>query len=341
MKKNLIVIHLESLSTLYFSQFSSLLPNISQMFSKSLYLNSFYSSATSSLMAITDFLYGNSSELDHYKVFESETEQCRKRDRDILSILMDAGYSVAGLGHPVPWRDDLKNHGISNHFRWIDTEDEFLAKIEFSMTSVGKPFALFLCDVRSHLWYSDPNKQAADTSLDAVQEGYRCIDRTVGHVINLLSKHHHWNDTIVVCYGDHGDEFWGHSFNGGFCHGFEPYTNITHTPACIFDSNKDQGVYKGLVSLVDFKATILGMLEIPYTFQQGYKDRGIDIFSHNRDVVFSQNLLLCQLTNPRLLKAFSVTNQRYHLVASELGLEMFAHEFDFTNQFNLLNVFSS
>lgn len=39
---------------------------------------------------------------------------------------------------------------------------------------------------------------------------------------------------MIIAFGDHGDDFWGHGFNGGYTHGIEPYTPLVHTPAFIF-----------------------------------------------------------------------------------------------------------
>src|SRR5690606_30600773 len=100
---------------------------------------------------------------------------------------------------------------------------------------------------------------------------------------------------------------WSHSLNGGFCHAFEPYTTLIHTPCFFYAKDFKPNKVYDLVSLIDLKWSILHLLNIDETKE--FILSGKNIFTEKNDFVFSRNLLANQKRNNALRKGYSVTNK--------------------------------
>lgn len=335
--KNLVVCHLESLSWNLFNTWSKSLPDLSDLMKKSNVYKKYFSSATSSIMAVSDFLYGNNFELDSSVSFDAISHS--NCSDSLLKILENNGYRTLGIGYPLAWRDDLNNFKIwdsANPFSWEGSYDSFIKKIESFVKEDG-PFFLYFWDLRSHLYYEDDGKRESKNIFERLESGYSALNGTLAKVMELLGKYELVDDSVVLGFGDHGDEFWEHGFNGGFCHSNEPFTNLINCPLFIFDGKSNSINDEKLVSLVDLKSTALGMLGIKYS--EKFKFAGVDISSRENNYVFSQNLFTAQDEMKDLRKAYSVTNDLYHLIVSNLGLEMYAYTIDPNNHNNLLSFF--
>jgi hypothetical protein len=169
-----------------------------------------------------------------------------------------------------------------------------------------------------------------------------------------------WEQTVIIGFGDHGDEPWSHGVNRGYCHAIAPYSSICWTPMFIFDNGEHQGMSEKLVSLVDLNHTIgsfmtRGVTDIP---SEDRKKRdaaleigeGCDILTQQRSFVFSQNMFALQLehSDPErgMEKGYAITNGDYRLVVSSggpegkrYGMELFCDQIDPTNSRNLLDFF--
>jgi len=345
--KNLVVLHLESLSHYIFNQEKKNLKGISDLMSRSVVFEHFFSSATSSLMAMTDFLYGNDDELENSISFDAFNKPVKKQE-NLFDLLGDRKYRVAGFGYPKIWRDDVNKYKLfsesGERFEYMDNYEDFISQVkEFMITESEEPFAVYIWDILSHLYYSDAEKDKGENFFERRSIGYSSIDRTVRHVVSILEQYGLMENTIIVGFGDHGDELWNHALNSGFCHAIEPYTSIIWTPAFIYQSEEISRVESNIVSLIDLKNTILGML--------GEQDRlsndfaGIDITKRENKYVYSRNLFVNQPDRenvenaPGLKKAFSITNDYYHLIHTGYGLEMYAYKVDPENHSNLLSFF--
>jgi len=204
----------------------------------------------------------------------------------------------------------------------------------------GHPFALYVWDLRSHMVYVDSTKIQGKNAIERIRLGYSCLDDTVAQVLQVLVRKRLLENTIVVGFGDHGDELWTHALNDGFCHANEPYTNLISTPAFIYDRDQTPHTRNELASLIDLKSTCLGLLglEDPNEFECA----GINLFRDENKFVYSQNLFANQKpmnSYKRLVKSYSATNYDYHLIVSEHGTEMYAYRLDPTNHSNLLSFF--
>lgn len=85
---------------------------------------------------------------------------------------------------------------------------------------------MYVTDVRTHLIYQKWNKPDEITHINKLQWGYRNVDNTLENILRILEEKDILKDTIIICYGDHGDDYWSHNLNGGFAHGIEPYSNM-------------------------------------------------------------------------------------------------------------------
>ena len=70
MPKNLLILHLESITRHSLAIFGSSFPNIRRLMQEAVVFENFFSSATSTLMAITYLLHGNDLEYDTNSAFE-------------------------------------------------------------------------------------------------------------------------------------------------------------------------------------------------------------------------------------------------------------------------------
>jgi len=343
--RNLVVLHMESLSVPALQR-GARFPEFTRMASEGTALRRFISSASSSLMAVSDFMAGNSGEMDHIVNFDDPNNRQRGLNPNLFDVLRDAGYRVSGNGYPVISRDDPGDWRLwgeaERPFAWHETYDGFAAALdrELSRAPDGSPFAMYVWDLRSHLSYSDADKPASMTGFQRIAAGHACIDQTVGVVRQLLLDRGLDEDTLVVAFGDHGDQFWSRGSYYGFVHGFEPYTELVWTPAFLWGAGVAQEELDDLVSLVDLAPTILGLLGIQVS-RSAAPNPGIDVTRERRAFAFSQNLFTNQMPNKALPKSFSVTSDSgWHLVMAEEGLELFQYELDPTNQMNLLAWFT-
>ncbi|MBB6632580.1 sulfatase-like hydrolase/transferase [Cohnella thailandensis] len=347
-RKNLIVLHLESLSNEIFQQERANLSFLVEVMSKSIVYENFFSTATSSLMALTDFLHGNDFEIDNSISFDELLKPTNYQE-NLFDLLNNKFYRTMGIGYPKIWRDDIKKYDMwssnGDEFKWAPSFEHFILDIEdFIAVENNKPFAIYIWDILSHLGYSDAYKNQGKNFFERRSLGYRSVDETVRCVIEILEKYDLMKNTIIVGFGDHGDELWTHDLNKGFCHAIEPYTNIIKTPAFIYNADCEPSMNSDLVSLIDLRQTILSLLDI--TDESVFFYSGVDINQVRNRHVFSRNLLSNQRDSSildagpvGLRKSFSITNNHYHLIVSNCGMEMYAYQIDSTNHSNLLNFF--
>ncbi len=340
--KNIILIHLESLSWALYHSHQKEMPNLRRVLGESCVFWKFFSSATSSIMAFNNLLSGSSTDMDHFSTFDGFKGTPADASLNLMKILEGAGYETFGAGCPVIWRDDLTNFNLwqsANPFVWHQQEADFHKMLTGCIhNKTGRPFALYVWDIRSHLAYTDERKNAGKNSLERLKIGYGCMDQTLGFVLDEVEKSGKGSETVVVGIGDHGDDFLTHGLNAGFCHSIEPYTNIIWTPMFIKAPSVPVKDEYALASLVDIKKTVLALAGVPCADQ--CPGEGIDLFAQKRAIAFAQNLFHRQPGGRYLSKAYSATNDQYHLILGEEGLEFYLYEEDPTNHNNLLHLFN-
>jgi arylsulfatase A-like enzyme len=340
-RPNLVVLHLESVSSAILDRFEAEFVHLRKLMDQSTTFDSFFTTAPSSIKSFCDFLHGNTSEMDDVVDWDDVTNRPAGLQENLVDTLRRDGYRVQGHGYPVIWRDDINRwelFGKPSDFRWHEDEASLHDSLARLFDGGDAPFALYLWDLRSHLSYSDDDKPPDLPGFARIRRGYQAIDSTLGWVLEALEGRGRLEDTVIVAYGDHGDELWTHGLYFGFCHAFEPYTDVIRTPAVVRDPRREARRVADVVSLVDLKPTILSLLGIDGDEPPRW-DAGIDVLAETRRFAHCQSLFANQQPNKALPKCFSVTDDNYHLIASSHGLELYAYRMDPTNHCNLLSFF--
>ena len=323
--KNIVVIHLESLNNAFLFQNSNIFPNIMKWKEKSIFFNNYYSTATSTIMTISDFMYGNS--------------QCHEKSTSLVDFKLDLNYETWDEGlreelnskkiiiYPVlDWKYDAVNikkiMKVSvNQINEYQKYQKFQEAISNSIRIMDGEL-LYIYD-----WSSLRMKQNCEVSYNNWNEyyfnQYRQIDTTLGFIFEELQANNKLKDTIVVAYGDHGDDIYSYGKNNGFTHAIAPYPNIVKVPLMIYSEKLCTRELNNLICTYD----IGNVLKSLYTNQ--------DVII-NRKYVFSRNLFPLQKSDI-LEKSYAVTNGVYLLLISSKGLKMYMCNFMGQNIFNILN----
>lgn len=336
--KNLVIIHLESLSNNFYYFNKSLFPNLKKIEDRCISYNNYFSTATSTLMVWEDLQYGNTLQYEQCKKVKDEPPFYRKTS-SMFDCLKECGYRTKAISFPrmdtIEYINKKHIFGFNNHMDATKDYHDFLKYIENTLEG-QKPFALFAANIISHVSYNEKIKIKDNLSTERWREGYRYIDQTVGEVFELLEKKGILDNTIVIMYGDHGDDFWEHSLHDGYTHGIEPYTNIINTPLMIFDTVLKKQEIEDIVITKDLYDIIFNLLDI--------KARNsiliYDLFRSKRKHAFSRNLYANQDCNIfSFNKSYTILDKEYCLLVSQKGLEMYAYRQDSCNHNNLLKFF--
>ena len=340
MKKDLVIFHLESISRQRLAEFAPAFPNTLRLMREGVVFDHFFSSATSTVMVLTYLFHGNDFEVDTSTTFEGMLPA--HNNPNLFTILQDAGYRsnlICLNGHaatrPVQlraWDDGLP--------RLWDTNDFPSLFARFDELTDEPPFAIYVWDLLTHIEHSLALAPQSRGLTDQIERACAAADYAVGVMRQTLEQKGLLDDTLVVLYGDHGDDCWTHGYKGGMIHGTEPYTGIIATPFAIRDPGLEPGVRADLASTVDIAPTCLALLgidaDLPFTHS------GVDLARAGRDFAYAQNFTANQpdRVEAGIAKAFSISDRTYTLLASSRGLEMYAHRLDPGNHCNLLHFFT-
>jgi membrane-anchored protein YejM (alkaline phosphatase superfamily) len=330
--KNIVFVHLESLNMLNYRMNPHLFPNLRKIEQRCISYSNYYSTATSTLMVIGDLMYGGMEQYEGCKSL-GDIPQEYFYQSSIFDDLKDAGYHTGIYIYPEGGdRDTAEERHIAGfHNRMVlkKNYEEYLGALEDTM--LEQPFALMACNYISNLTlnqYLDIDQYGEQMSY--WEAGYREMDRCVGDIWTLLEKHELLDNTVVIFYGDHGDDFWGHGMHIGLTHAIEPNPLLIHTPLFIYDGSvrKETRFNFAIVQPTDFRSMVEQVLKTgewqdpahPYAFARNeYAAQPVRKDSFN--------------------KAYSLTDGKYLLMVSANGLEMYETEMDPACQNNLLRFF--
>jgi membrane-anchored protein YejM (alkaline phosphatase superfamily) len=334
--KNLVVFHLESLNNLTYKLDEHLFPDIIEMEEKSISYKNYFSTATSTFMVIADMFYGNMLQYENSSAPDNLVSNNFQKE-SIFDILNSNGYDIYSGTYPVLYKEEMnycKLLGNTVTTEYCASFSKFIQNMKDK--SSKQPFAMFLSDNTGHLYYSDHRKETRKNSITYWENGYKNINHSFKNMVEALKENNVLNDTIIVAYGDHGDDFWGHNLNSGLCHGIEPYTNVINTPLFIYNSDIEPKKVYDLIQTTDISTIIFNMMKI-----KGHNNRFIyDIYRCNREYVFSRNLYANQTFNhSKLNKGYCIANGEYNLILTKRGLELYAYRLDRSNASNLLDFF--
>jgi len=124
-----------------------------------------------------------------------------------------------------------------------------------------KPFFFWMHLYDPHHPYNPPSPYAEEYKTAPYDGEIAFADAQVGRVLDILKKRGHYQNTLVVLTGDHGEGLGEH---GETTHGFFIYNSTLHVPL-IFkwpSAMKVRKISRVPVSLVDLMPTVLAALKI-------------------------------------------------------------------------------
>jgi arylsulfatase A-like enzyme len=136
-----------------------------------------------------------------------------------------------------------------------------------------------------------PSRKAVPYPSDSMRERFWSLyrgevahwDKQFGLLIEGLEKTETWEDTLVLVFADHGEEFLEH---GGWWHGDTLYEEAIHVPLVVRLPGDEAAGEKvdDMVGLVDVAPTLvrLGGAEVPETYQ------GRDLFETRDSPIFAE-----------------------------------------------------
>lgn len=333
MKKNIIIIHLESLNNIIYRMNPQLFPNIRKVEEKSVSFRKYFSTATSTLMVMSDLIYGG---MNQYEQCRELTEQPKtfEYDTGLLDDLYDRGYETSVFGYP--YANDIflmKKHKLcGNKVEIIEysTYEVFWNAFQKAMYS-DKKYAIYIANFLSNIGFNNfIEKKNKSYATQRWSDGYRFLDDMVGNIFELLAETQKSDNTIVLLYGDHGDDYWGHGFHMGLTHAIEPLTPLIHTPFMIWEKGKyHEQISEDLVSTVDIRDIVCKLAD----------GSEVDL-DRNRKYAFARSAFAAQpIRLDSFNKGYSITDGKMLLLVTYNGMEMYDIEMDPACGFNFLSVF--
>lgn len=309
-------------------------PFLNKIEKKSASFCNYYSSATSTLMVIGDLVYGGMEQYEVCDSLDDIPEQYYYKE-SLFDELATKGYHTGLFIYPDGGDRESaeKRHiaGFQNTMVLKQNYEEYLQALEQGMNK--EPFALMACNYISNQAINYYAVEEASFSGDKKWEsGYRQLDKGVEDLFMLMEKTGVCENTTVILYGDHGDDYYGHGMHKGLTHAIEPYTNLVHTPLFILDDKMESGIYSELVSAVDLRKIATTLLENePFEFEK-------------RQLCFARNEYAAQPVREGIFnKGYSVTDGKLILMISNYGMELYDAELDpdCTNNFLRFFIYDS
>lgn len=337
--RNLILMHLESLNYTNYRVNQRFFPCLSSWEKKSLSFSRYFSTATSTLMVIGDLVYGGMLQYEICDSMDSLPEKyCYKES--VFDQLNKRGYETKALYYPdgVDCKSAERRHivGFQCNMQLIQEHEKYMCEIERTMTS-GRPFALLLCNTISNvsLNHHIPDGEF-ESGLDRWKNGYIFMDQCVNDVITLLESKKLLDNTTIIFYGDHGDDYFGHGNHEGLTHAIEPYASLIHTPFWIYDNRLVEcESCDTLIDTTDIKYIIERLLDMP---DERVYWKNIDI--SYRKYTLARNVYAAQpIRSGSFNKGYSLTDGKFLFLVSNNGMELYDIEMDMQCQNNLLKFF--
>ncbi|MCI8692948.1 MAG: sulfatase-like hydrolase/transferase [Lachnospiraceae bacterium] len=338
--RNLILMHLESLNFVNYRVNRDKFPNLSFWEKRSLSFANYFSTATSTLMVLGDLMYGGMQQYEMCSYLNYIPEKyCYQNS--LFDCLESRGYVTEVLCYPddEDFEGGKKRHiaGFQSEMKAFQQYEDYLREAERVMDT-GKPFAMLLVDVISNVAvnYRIPNGRC-ESGLDRRRRGYQYMDACAGRIFDLLEEKNLADNTTIIFYGDHGDEYFAHGNHKGLTHAIEPYASLVHTPLWIYDNrltgNKS---CSDLISTIDIRGIAERMLDMP---EETFSWRQLNL--PERRHVLTRNAYAAQpVRSGSFNKGYALIDGRFLFMASNNGLEMYDIEMDMQCQNNLLNYFT-
>ena len=152
--KNLVIIHLESISRQRLAAFAEVFPHTARLFGEAVVFDNFFSSATSTRMAVGYLFHGNDFEYDTATTFDGMHADVN--NPHLFSILRDRGYNAEliclnGYQHVSPI--SLRSWSAPLPPLW-ETNDFPTLAARFDALTDAAPFAIYVWDLITHIEHS-------------------------------------------------------------------------------------------------------------------------------------------------------------------------------------------
>lgn len=339
---NFLLIHLESLNYANYHMNQELFLNLHHWEQKSLSFKNYFSTATSTWMVVADLLYGNMLQYESCDQLVSQPKKYRYKE-SMFDRLKSEGYQtklmICGEDGGSDFDGVSKKHiaGFQNKIDVIKNDKDYLLEVERVFQGT-KPFALMCFNFISNVSFNcNLPYRRLKSGFDRWEDGYRVLDIWVGDILQLLEKNHLQENTTIIFYGDHGDDYFEHGLHNGLTHAIEPYANLIHTPFWIYDSRLvDKGICNDLVSTIDIRTIAEKLLHTPY---EKFSWRQLNV--PTRSYCFARNAYAAQPVRcDSFNKGYCITDGRILILVSCHGLEMYHVQMDAQCQNDLLRFFS-
>lgn len=336
--KNLLIIHLESLNINNFLLNRNFFPFLCEIESKSVSFRKYFSTATSTLMTIGDLLYGG---MDQYETATTldDVPKTYVYKSSLMDDLKNKGYNTGIYVHPDGNnRDSAEEKHLAGFQNQMILKSDYKEYLDaFSEGMVNEPFALMSCDYISN---SSFNKYALHgkgyNGFEQWEAGYCAIDQHAKDLFDMIAEKGLKESTVILFYGDHGDDYWTHSFRHGMTHAIEPNALLTHTPFFIYDPEMKESNridYSTLIATTDIRKLIMDILD-PYIDWIG------ELKKMKREYVYSRSAYAAQpIGNVHYFKAYAICDGTYLILVSSEGIALYHILMDSDCHNNLLSHF--
>lgn len=330
-KKNLIIVHLESLNTSTFDNKSRFMPFLHSFKENCEYFENYFSTSTSTLLTISDLFFMDMHCTDE-KTSLNDFLNSEYSGQNLWDILKKEGYFCDNIYFRLNEEERpnfIKLNKILNKEDtspvFIDDIEELDSKIDAYMDK--ERFALFLFDGYSHIDCLRRDDYLSDNHMEMVYgRRFLYLDDTMRWLLKKMKDTNHLSDTIIVMYGDHGDDYYSHGVREGYTHATEPNGQLIHCPLLVFDGQMS-GNKTELFSTVNVGGLILSKMQICE-------------HSPSPNYVFSRNLFPAQRKRAKVLnKGYSVCNGEWLLLVDQQGEALYNLKLDELCCKNMLDFF--
>ena len=328
---NIVFFHLESMNMSIYRWYGVKFPNIKAVEKESVFYTDYYSSATSTYMVMSDLLYGRTDTFRNCKgikeIFDAKTDK-----KSFLDELSAQGYNtkIYRLTDEKPTDDSVvtKKLGVFSRkaqYWWGSDKENFAKNLSEFIASSESDFAIHVQDFESHIYQMFEFAEGENLARNMFEKRFINIDNTLGTVIECLKKSGRYDDTLLVLYGDHGDDFWGRGINNGYTHAIEPYTALMHCPLMIRYPGKAAGTDNRVTNTTEVVDIVKALLE--------NKEYTPSAFAYSRNLFAAQD-------EKKFKKGYAVTNGIYTLLAGTSGIRLYMNVLEIERGRNLLDFFT-
>lgn len=186
--KNLVILHLESISRQRLAEFASAFPNTLRLMREGVVFDRFFSSATSTHMVLTYLFHANDFEVDTSTTFEGMVPA--RNNPHLFKVLQDAGYRsnlICLNGHAATRPAHLRAWNEQLPKLW-DTNDFPALFARFDELTNEPPFAIYVWDLITHVEHSLALAPHARGLTDQIERACAAADYAVGVIRQTLER---------------------------------------------------------------------------------------------------------------------------------------------------------